>query len=181
MKVNELFEETLSESKQEIYDALLPLLLIEEDGGGGGDMGGGDSGSPADGGTPPEVSPSTPPIQPPPGNGWYRPGPFRPGGMGMNGNHYMNQLYITLKNLVVSQNILKRFKELGIKGDGKKRIQMAAKVAAKHVSLMLSNPGATAYRIPVWTYETPRKVKIKKFNEEFSREFKKALNNLNDI
>jgi hypothetical protein len=154
----------------EVYEALLPLLLIsEEDGGDGGES------SPGDGGTPTDV-PEIPPVTPPPvGSGWYRPGPFRPGGMGMNGNHWIGQLYSTLKNLAITTNIAKRMKELGIKGEGAKRIKLAQKIAAKHVKLLLSNPGATAYRIPVWTTQSPPKPIIKMWNEAFALEFQKQL------
>ena len=156
-----------------IYEDLLPHLFISEEDGGGGD-----GGSPGDGGTPPDVTPDPPPVQPPGGGGWYRPGPFRPGGMGMNGNHWFNQLYMTLKNLAVASNIAKRLKELGIKGDGVKRIRLAQKTAAKHVKLLLSNPGATAYRIPVWTIAKPPKQVIKMWNEAFAREFAKELSKI---
>ena len=172
MKVNELLQAPtpLLEGKLlDVYNVLLPHLLIQEEGEGGGDS------SPGDGGTPPDVTPSEPPVQPPGGGGWYRPGPFRPGGMGLNGNHWFNQLYSTLKNLVVASNILKRLKELGIKGDGANRVKMAAKTAAKHVKLLLANPGATAYRIPVWTTAKPTSKAIRVWNEAFAREFEKEL------
>lgn len=152
-----------------IYEELLPLILISEEDGG-------DS-SPGDGGTPSDVTPSTPPIQPPGGGGWYHPGPFRPNG-GMNGYHWFNQLYSTVKMLAVASNISKRLKQLGITGEGAKRVKAAQKTAAKHVKLLLSNPGATAYRIPVWTTAKPPKPVIKMWNEAFAKEFAKELSNI---
>lgn len=166
MKINELLTEPkpLLEGVQlDVYNLLLPLLMIQED----------DS-SPGDGGTPPDVTPDPPPVQPPGGGGWYRPGPFRPGG-GMSGNFWFNELYRSLKNLVVAANISKRLKELGISGEGAKRVKLAQKVAAKHVKMLLTNPGATAYRIPVWTTAKPPKPVIKMWNEAFAREFATEL------
>lgn len=161
----------LLEGKQRrVYEALLPMFLLNEEG---------EVGEPAGDTNPPPQVPDlgTQPTPPsvPVGQGWYRPGPFRPGGMGMNGNHWFNQLYSTLKTLAVASKISNRLKELGIKGEGAKRIRMAQKTAAKHVKLLLSNPGATAYRIPVWTTDKPPKVVIKTWNEEYSKAFAKEL------
>ena len=158
--------------KLRVYDELLPLFLLNEE------EGGGEAGSPAgDTSGPPQVTdlgtqPTPPNVTV--GQGWYRPGPFRPSG-GMNGNHWFNQLYSTLKTLAVASNISKRLKELGITGEGAKRVRMAQKTAAKHVKLLLSNPGATAYRIPVWTTATPPRVVIKTWNEEYTKAFAKEL------
>ena len=173
MKVYELFQQPklLLEGKRlDVYNDLLPHLLIKEEGEGGGGDGGGDS-SPGDGGTPPEVTPSPPPVTPPGTYGWFRTGY----GVGPRGGLWFNQLYSTLKNLAVATNIMKRLKELGIKGDGASRVKMAAKTAAKHVKLLLANPGATAYRIPVWTTAKPTSKAIKVWNEAFAREFEKEL------
>lgn len=68
--------------------------------------------------------------------------------------------------------------ELGLDKDAQKRVKMAAKVAAKHVTLLLSNPGATAYRIPVWTTQAPPKPVIRVWNEEFAKEFSKQLSKI---
>ena len=157
------------EGKQlSIYEGLLPFLLIET----------------ADGGTvvasdsQPAGAPSTPAVSTPADGGWGR-GPFRPGG-GMNGNHWFSEFYKTLKNLIVANNVLKRMGELGISKEGKKRVQMAAKVAARNVDLLLSNPGATAYKIPVWTFDKPKAPKIQRWNEGFAYEFKKELAKLDE-
>lgn len=158
MKIEELLIEPrpLLEGRQlDVYNLLLPLLLIQEED------------------APPDVTT-------PPDGGWHRPGPFRPGG-GMNGNHWFNQLYSTLKNLMIATNISKRLKELGIKGEGAKRVKLAQKIAAKHVKLLLMNPGATAYRIPVWTTAKPPRPVIKMWNEAFATEFARQLSLLEVI
>ena len=170
-----------------VYEELLPFFLLNEDGE-GGDAGGGVGVPAGDTSGPPQAPdlgvqptpPTVPVVTPPPltvpmGGGWYQPGPFRPNGSGMNGNHWFNQLYSTLKSLAISSNISKRLKELGITGDGAARVRLAQKTAAKHVKLLLSNPGATAYRIPVWTTATPPKTVIKIWNEEYKKEFAKQL------
>lgn len=175
MRINELLKDDtpatplLEGQTLAIYEELLPLFLIEEDGGG-------DS-SPADGGTPPDVTPDPPPVQPPGGGGWYRP---YPGHGPVMGGLWFNQLYRTLKSMIVAQNISKRLKQIGVKGEGAKRIKLAAKVAAKHVKLLLNNPGATAYRIPVWTTQAPPKPIIKKWNEEFKKAFASELQRLHE-
>lgn len=178
MLVRELLQPKveLTGLNQQVYEELLPLFLLNEDG---------EVGEPAgDTSGPPEVpnlgTEPTPPTNPV-GQGWYRPGPFRPNGSGMNGNHWFNELYRSLKTLAVASNISKRLKELGIKGEGVKRIQLAQKVAAKHVKLLLTNPGATAYRIPVWTTATPPKAVIKTWNEEYAKEFARQLSLIEDL
>lgn len=163
-----LDEETL----RQIYAEILPLLIVEEDGGGEGG-GGFDSGPPP---TVPDGETEPAPTVPPPIRG---PGVWRPGG-GFNGNMWFNQLYNTLKIWAVSDRISKRLKQLGVKGIGVQRIQMAKKVAAKHVKLLLNNPGATAYKIPVWTTKAPPKPVIKIWNEEFAKAFAMELGLLNE-
>ena len=173
MKLEELkiTHAPILEGKQlSIYEDLLPLLMLSEEGEGG------EMGTPTE--TQPADAPPTPAVSTPADGGWGR-GPFRPGG-GMNGNHWFNEFYKTLKNLVVANNVLKRMGELGISKEGKKRIQMAAKVAARNVNLLLSNPGATAYKIPVWTFDKPKAPKIQRWNEGFAYEFKKELAKLDE-
>lgn len=171
MKLDELLGNTLLEGKRlEIYEDLLPLLLIEDgDGGGGGGFGD----------IPTPNPPDTPPIPSTPGNGGWGHGPFRPGG-GMNGNHWFGEFYNTLKNLIIAGNVLKRMKELGISAAGTKRIKDAAKKAAKNVNDLLSNPRATAYRIPQWTFDSPKTPVIKRWNEAFAHEFKAELTKLTE-
>lgn len=182
MKVNELIYDKessplLEGRRLDIYEALIPLLTITEENGGGDGGGGGEGGesSPGDGGTPKDVVPDPPPVTPPGYYGWFRTGP----GMGpVYGGLWFNQLYSTVKNLTVATNILKRLKALNIKGEGAKRVKQAQKTAAKHVRLLLSNPGATAYRIPVWTTNKPPKQLLKVWNEAFALEFQKELNKI---
>ena len=71
-------------------------------------------------------------------------------------------------------------KELGIDDAGIKRIKDAAKKAAKNVNSLLSNPRATAYRIPQWTFDKPKPPVIKRWNEGFAHEFKSELSRLNE-
>lgn len=97
----------------------------------------------------------------------------------MSGNFWFNQLYTTLKNLVVMTNISKRLKQLGITGEGAKRVKKAQQMAAKHVKLLLTNPGTTAYRIPVWTTAKPPKPVIKMWNEAFAKQFELELSKVN--
>ena len=164
MKIDELLSKPmplLEGENLEIYSAILPLLLINEDGDGSGPA------LP----TPPETQAGPGFVNYPPyGGGWYGFGPLRP-----NTRNWINQLYSTLRNLAIANNINKRLAELGIKGEAAKRVKLAAKVAAKHVKLLLSNPGATAYTIPVWTTVAPKATKIKMWNEAFASEFEKQL------
>lgn len=164
-----------------VYENILPMLLIEDGEGGGGGEGGG---SP-----PPSVGDSTggsgditgEPVQAPnvpttrPDGGWGR-GPLT----GFGGGRWFNELYNTVRNLVVLTKLSKRMKEIGIGKEGSKRVKTAAKVAAKNVKLLLSNPGATAYRIPQWTFDKPKTPVIKRWNEGFAHEFKKELAKLDE-
>lgn len=142
------------------------FILNEDDGGGGGDAGGGDIG---DVGEPGDSE--TPETTPPPN---YPGRPFLYAGA----NRWFAQLYASIRHLTIANNILKRMNELGLDKDAQKRVKMAAKVAAKHVTLLLSNPGATAYRIPVWTTQAPPKPVIRVWNEEFAKEFSKQLSKI---
>lgn len=163
MKLEELKSTSivLEGEQQTIYEALLPLLVVETaDGVVAGD------------GQPGDVSTS-------PGAGWGH-GPFRPGG-GMNGNHWFNEFYRTIKNLVITKKVLSRMKEIGIDDAGQKRVQQAAKNAAKQVNDLLMNPRATAYKIPVWTFDKPKTPVIKRWNEGFAHEFKRELSKLNEL
>lgn len=170
--------EVLLEGRQlEVYEALLPLLLITEE---NGDFGGGDGGDTSlpDGTTPTEVL--APPPAEPAGTWFPRAGVigvFRPGGTGMNANRWINELYRTLKNLAVASNIKKRLKQLGVGGEGAKRVDQAIKTAAKQAKYLLSTPGilSTAYRIPVWTTGALPAPVIKKWNESFEQALKAEL------
>lgn len=149
-----------------VYNELLPLLLISEDGEGGGE-GGGEMGSE----TTSDVAPPAEVVPPPqPGRG--------SGIVGLYGNPWFNQLFVSLKNLAVATNISKRLKVLGIGGEGARRVKLAAQTAAKNVKVLLNNPGATSYRIPVWTTQKPPKPVIRMWNEAFSREFAKELSHM---
>ena len=177
MRVNELFSQPklLLEKKQlQVYKAICPLLLIEDDGTAMPPVGSGD-GPPSvpDLGTEP-----TPPtggvIQPPSaGGGWANGGPFRPYS---GGAFWVNQLYASVKQLAVSSNILKRFKELGIKKSDQQRVKKAYGTALKNVRNLILNPQATAYHFPKWTTKNtfPKPV-IKMWNEAFAKEFGKEL------
>jgi len=180
MKLDELLNPpTLLEGKRlAIYESLLPMLLMEE-GEGGGDAGGVPAVGDSTGGS---GDITGEPVQPPPvgtttnsTGGWGR-GPLT----GFGGNRWFNEFYNTLRNLVVMTKISKRMKEIGISKEGSKRVKMAAKVAARNVKLLLSNPGATAYRIPQWTFDRPKTPVIKRWNEGFAHEFKKELAKLNE-
>jgi hypothetical protein len=169
-----------------VYESILPLLLIEDGDGGGGD-GGGDAGGSS--GPPPSVGDSTggsgditgEPVKSPdvtpstPTGGWGR-GPL----IGFGGGRWFNELYNSVKNLMILSRLSKRLKDVGVSKQGTLRVQNAAKTAAKNVKLLLSNPGATAYRIPQWTFDKPKSPKIKRWNEGFAYEFKKELAKLNE-
>lgn len=184
MKLDELLNPPLLlEGKRlAVYESLLPMLLIEDGDGGGG---GGDSGPPPSVGDstggPGDITgePVQPPevVNPPTSNtgGWGR-GPL----IGFGGGRWFNELYNTVKNLVVLTKLSKRMKEIGIGKEGSKRVRNAAKKAAKSVQVLLSNPGATAYRIPQWTFDKPKTPVIKRWNEGFAYEFKKELAKLNE-
>lgn len=164
MKLQELMiaPALLEGVKLEIYEELLPLLILEDGEGGGGD-GGGDFGGEVDVGGDDRDEP-------------VRTGPF----VGNGGGRWFMALYTSIKNLVVSSNIVKRMKELGISPEGRSRVQAAAKSAAKSVNNLLSNPKATTNRIPVWTFDKPNTPKIKRWNEGFAHEFKSELSKLNE-
>lgn len=183
MKVNELLNpapvEVILEGKQiDVYESILPMLLIE-DGEGGGDGGGipsvGDSTGGAGDITGEPVKPPEVPTPTNPNGGWGH-GPFTGGG----GRHWFNELYNSVRNLVVLTKLSKRMKEIGIGKEGAKRVKLAAKIAAKNVKLLLSNPGATAYRIPQWTFDKPKTPVIKRWNEGFAYEFKKELSKIKE-
>jgi hypothetical protein len=97
----------------------------------------------------------------------------------MNASHWFNELHRTLKNLAIASNINKRLKELGVKNAGAERVEGAVKTAAKQVKNLLSNPGDTAYKIPVWRFGSPPKPVIKKWNEAFELAFKAELAKIN--
>lgn len=177
MKLEELLNEsTLLEGKRlAVYESLLPLLLVEEDGGG-------------DGGGMPSVGDSTggggditgEPVQAPPvtGSYWGR-GPLT--GIGLTGGgRWFNELYNAVKNLLVLNRMTTRMTQVGVGKNGQIRVRQAAKTAAKSVKSLLSNPGATAYRIPQWTFDSPKTPKIKRWNEGFAHEFRKELAKLNE-
>lgn len=104
---------------------------------------------------------------------------FRPGGTGMNVNFWFDQLHGSLLNLAIASNIQKRLKEIGVHGVGAKRVDKAVQSAAKATRYLLSNPGATAYKIPVWsTKNTLPKPVIKKWNEAFERAFRDELSRI---
>lgn len=183
MKLDELLNRsTLLEGKRlAVYENILPMLLIEDGEGGGGDAGGapppsvGDStGGSGDITGEPVQAPNVPTTTSPTG-GWGR-GPLT----GFGGGRWFNELYNTVRNLVVLTRLSKRMKEIGIGKEGSKRVKLAAKVAAKNVKLLLSNPGATAYRIPQWTFDKPKTPVIKRWNEGFAYEFKKELAKLSE-
>lgn len=181
MKLNELMNLTpLLEGKRlEVYESLLPLLLIKEEGEGGGEGGTTD---PSGGGgevvSPQPVDAPVTPAPPTRGDGGWGRGPLS--GVGFGGGKWFNEFYKTLKNLIVTTNVLKRMKELGIKPEGQKRVKNAAQKAAQQVNSLLSNPRATAYKIPVWTFDKPKTPKIKRWNEAFAYEFKAELAKLNE-
>ena len=158
MKLDELFNThnvSVGVALEEAFIRIFDDVLLEDEGDGPGDM--------SD--LPP---PNSPPPTPPYGGGWGH-GPVM-------GGPWFNQLYASLKQLVVAQNILKRLGVLGLNNsEGKKRVKNAAKIAAKHVKLLMSNPGAVAYRIPVWTTAGAPKFIIKKMNEEFTKVFEEQL------
>ena len=189
MKLDELLNSppALLEGKRlQVYETILPYLLIEDGEAGGVPSVGDSTGGTGDiTGTPvkaPDVPTSTGSgavnTPTPTGNtgGWGR-GPFT---TGMGGNHWFNELYNTVRNLVVMTKLAKRMKEVGISNSGAKRVKMAAKVAAKNVRLLLSNPGATAYRIPQWTFDKPKTPMIKRWNEGFAYEFEQELAKLDE-
>lgn len=151
------FKEYLSQ--QEVFEAVLPLLLLDEDG-------------------PPEVpnlgiepTPPKGPIVTSPTGGWGK-GPFNPYG---GGHKWFGELYNTVKQYAVASRIADRLKQLGIKGSGVDRIANARNSALMATRDLLTNPRATAYRIPVWTTKKPPKVAIKIWNEEFAKAFRKEL------
>lgn len=120
------------------------------------DEGGGDA--------PPEMSSDSPgPI----GSGFGR-GPVM-------GGLWFNQLYRTLKTMIVAQNIVKRLKVLGVGGEGARRVKAAAKMAQKHVKLLLANPGATAYTIPVWTVSRSQTPVVKMWKESLEADFDRRM------
>jgi hypothetical protein len=184
MKLNELLNQSLLEGKRlAVYESLIPIFMLED--GEGGDGGGvptvGDStgtsagditGEPID-------APTLPPNTPSSNGGWGH-GPFNPGGVGMGAGHWFNEFYRTLKNLVVISQVSKRMKELGIGKEGTKRVRQAVKQAAKNVNTLLTNPRATAYRIPQWTFDKPKTPMIKRWNEGFAYELKQELSKLNE-
>ena len=181
MKVNELLNPSVAllEGKRlEVYESILPLLLVEE-GEGGGDGGmpsvGDSTGGSGDITGEPVQAPD---VSTPPTNntgGWGR-GPLT----GFGGGRWFNELYNAVKNLMVLSRLSARMKQIGIGKQGTVRVQKAAKTAAKNVKLLLSNPGATAYRIPQWTFDKPKTPVIKRWNEGFAYEFKKELARLNE-
>lgn len=176
MKIDELLNPPvlLEGRRLTIYEELLPLLLMEE-GEGGGDAGGvpavGDSTGGSGDITGEPVQPPSVGTTPTTSTGGWGRGPLA----GFGGGRWFNEFYNSLKNLVVTNRILKRMTQLGISKQGKKRVKMAAKVAARNVNLLLSNPGATAYRIPQWTFDKPKTPVIKRWNEGFAHEFKNEL------
>jgi hypothetical protein len=95
-----------------------------------------------------------------------------------NGNMWLNQLYTSVKNYAIATRITDRMKELGVGGEGAKRVRNAAKSAANSVRSLLNNPGAVAYKIPTWTTVAPPKPVIPIWNEAFSREFAKEMSAL---
>jgi len=191
MKISELLEQQiiLESEHLKIYTALLPLYMLEDDGGGdGGDFGGsgetygGDSGysvqNPGNN-TPPDPSPVAPSPVPTSNDApvtqpvYYTPyGPII-------GTRWFSQLVNTFRVAAVAKNVEKRMKELGLKGEGVKRVKAAAAQASKNLDYVIKNPASLSYRIPVWTTGgTPKKVKIKKFNEAFAEEFKRELSKI---
>jgi len=180
MKLSEITQRpTLLEGKRlEVYEALLPLLLIEEDGEAAGTTNPGDASggvvdpTPVTSTTAADSAPSTRSD-----GGWGR-GPFNP--MGNGPGRWFIELYNSVKQLIIANNIVKRMKELGISSAGASRVQKAAKQAASNVNYLLSNPMATVNRIPVWTFDKPKAPRIKRWNEAFAYEFKAELAKLNE-
>lgn len=155
----------LEGTQLQVFESLIPFLLIEDDGDGGGEI---ITPQPAD-------APPTPPVR---GDGGWGRGPFNPVGFGPG--KWFSEFYNTVKQLIVSNNILKRMKELHISDNGQKRVKKAAKQAAINVNSLLANPRATAYKIPQWTFDSPKTPVIKRWNEGFTHEFKLELSKLNE-
>ncbi|WP_407305432.1 hypothetical protein [Acinetobacter sp.] len=176
MKLQEIIQRsTLLEGKcLEVYDTLLPLLLLKEED--GGDSGGGSTDPGEVGGGVVDAQPVDSPTTRNDA-GWDR-GPFNHVGNGPG--RWFIELYNSVKQLIVANNVMKRMKELGISNDGSSRVKKAAQQAAANVNSLLSNPRATTARIPVWTFDKPKAPKIKRWNEAFAYEFKAELAKLTE-
>jgi len=146
MKVHELFEGTLTESQSAEVDAVidqLVVLLFEE-----GEEAAGSDPSPTQAPTEPAGpgGPGAGGTTQPPG-----PGPMN-GGWG-GGNRFASAWFATFAGqlmwLTSATKIKKRLKELGLKGEGARRIENAITIANKNIALLLNNPG---WRQQNWTF-----------------------------
>jgi hypothetical protein len=91
-------------------------------------------------------------------------------------NRWFSELNKVLRNAAITKNLAKRMKELGIKGEGARRVKLAALTAAKNLDAAIKNPASLAHNIPQFTFGgVPPKVQIKKFNEAYSTELHKEL------
>lgn len=177
MKVFELFDGALTEAESAEVDMVIDKfvdMLFEE-------------GEAAIGGDPsPTQAPTTPagpggaggggPTQPPPapqGDGHMH------GGWG-GGNKFASAWFATFASQLMwlssASRIKKRLKELGLKGEGARRLQNSITIANQNIGLLLNNPG---WRQQNWTFAGgPGATQSKKIASSMSKllgkEIKKA-------
>lgn len=144
MKVHELFEGVLTEAESAEVDTVIDQfvdMLFEE-------------GEAAMGGDPsPTQAPTTPAGPGGPGAAGTT-GPTGPmnGGWG-GGNHFASAWFATFAGQLMwlssATRIKKRLKELGLNGEGARRMTNAVALANQNIGLLLANPG---WRQQNWTF-----------------------------
>ena len=147
MKVQELFEGVLTEAESARVDADIDQfvdMLFEE-------------GEVAAGSDPlPTQAPTTPAGPGGPGAGGEgnpTGGPHHMHGGWGGGNRFASAWFATFAGqlmwLTSATKIKKRLKEIGVKGEGARRLENAIKIANSNINLLLNNPG---WRQQNWTF-----------------------------
>lgn len=153
MKLHELFEDELNEAQAAEFDAAVEkyVELLFEEGEGGGD--------PSAGGDPSPTQAPTEPTGPGGPGGGGTAGPTAPphnhNGWG-TGNQFGAAWFATFASQLMwlssATRINKRLRQIGLKGEGARRMSNAAVQANKNINLLLNNPG---WRQQNWTIGGP--------------------------
>lgn len=126
--------------------------------------------------TPTDGSPVTPPTTPPGGTTPAPGAPHDHGGHNTSAGLWFQTFASQLAWLYSATRISKRLKELGIKGEGAKRVKNAIKIAKQNVSLLLSNPGWRA--APNYEFVKASKGTAAKLNKQVSSILTKELSKI---
>ncbi len=144
MKVQELFEGVLTEAESAEVDMVIDKLvdmIFEE-------------GEAATGSDPSPTQAPTEPAGPggPGAGGTTGPTGHMHGGWG-GGNRFASAWFATFAGqlmwLTSATKIKKRLKQIGVKGEGARRLENAIKIANNNINLLLNNPG---WRQQTWTF-----------------------------